>query len=88
MKIIVAVKDLAVEQFGQPFTLRHTNEAMRSFRDEVQNPESPIAKHPSDYELWQVGEYNEDTGMINSKMERIARAIDLAMVKSEDINAG
>ena len=82
MKPIYAVKDLATQAFGNPFVTRAQGEAMRSFTDEANaDPQkSAIAQHPDDYELYKLGEYNDDTGEITSiKPELIARAKDLTV---------
>lgn len=64
---IYAVKDLAVQCFGNPFVVRAQGEALRSFQDEVNNDNgnSAIAKHPEDYELFCIGEYDEQNGIIH-----------------------
>lgn len=77
MHHIVAVRDLAVETFARPFTVHHPRQAVRSFTDEVNNPESEIHKHTEDYELFSLGTFNDETGEIQSHVERIVRAIDL-----------
>lgn len=83
MKHIYAVKDLAVQAFGQPFFVRAKGEAIRSFQDEVNKApgESAIAAHPEDYELYYIGSYDDQTAQITETPERmpelIARAKDL-----------
>jgi len=80
MKLYYAVKDLAVQAFGTPFLVRAKGEAIRSFQDEVNKKDgnSAIAQHPEDYELYQLGEYEEETGLITGKDPvLIARAKDL-----------
>lgn len=74
---IVAVRDLATETFGRPFVVHHPRQAVRSFTDEVNNPESEVSRHAEDYELWELGAFADDTGDISSNPVRIARAIDL-----------
>lgn len=66
MKYIYAVHDLAVDAYGMPFFLNSKGEAMRSFTDEVNssNANSAIAKHPEDYVLFELGEYDEKSGTI------------------------
>lgn len=84
MKPIYAVKDLATQAFGNPFTTRAQGEAMRSFIDEANNDpqKSAIAQHPEDYELYKLGEYDDDTGQITAmEPELIARAKDLITAK-------
>lgn len=80
MKPIYAVKDLAVQAYGIPFFVRAKGEAVRSFQDEVnkKDGQSAIAAHPEDYELYYIGNYNDQTGEIEPLApELIARAKDL-----------
>ncbi|WNK12808.1 MAG: nonstructural protein [Microvirus sp.] len=81
MKPICAVKDLAVQAFGTPFTTRSRGEALRSFKDEVNRTDgqSAVANHPEDFELYEVGHFHDDTGELTctTPPELIARAKDL-----------
>ncbi|WMC01487.1 nonstructural protein [Microvirus D_HF4_320] len=80
MKPIYAVKDLAVQAFGTPFFVRAKGEALRSFQDEANadRTTSAIAKHPEDYELYFLGNFDENTGTLHSENpELVARAKDL-----------
>lgn len=84
MKIYFAVKDLAVQAFGQPFLVRSQGEALRSFQDEVNKTDgqSAIAAHPEDYELYKIGEYHDTTGdIVGMTPELVARAKDLLTPK-------
>lgn len=76
MKILVALYDRAVEAYAPVMTVNTRAEAIRSFRQECNNKQGQLCQHPSDYELWQIGEYDDQTGMIVSTNERIARAED------------
>lgn len=73
----IAVRDLATETFGRPFFVPHPAQAVRSFTDEVNNPESEVSRHAKDYELWSLGRYEETTGLFENQAERLVRAIDL-----------
>lgn len=76
---IYAIYDHATEAFGQPFFVKAQGQAVRSFRDECENPESQFAKHPGDFDLFYIGEYNEENGTITQQgTERVARASDFA----------
>lgn len=81
MKHVYAVKDLAVQGFGDCFLVRAPGEAMRSFQDEVNRTDgkSAVAAHPEDYELYKIGEYDDTTGQLSglNKPELVARAKDL-----------
>lgn len=59
---VVAVFDSAVESFGQPFFVPALGAATRSFVDEVNNPESQFFKHPSDFELYHLCDFESASG--------------------------
>lgn len=78
IKIIVAVKDQAVEFYGNPFVVHTKMEAIRSFIGEVQNKESMMNKSPQDYDLFQLGTYDTETGMIKGhEPTRLMRAVEV-----------
>ena len=59
---IIAIRDKALEAFMRPFFAPAIQAAVRSFQDEVQRPESEMAKHPGDYSLWHFGTFNDSNG--------------------------
>nr|QJB19446.1 MAG: nonstructural protein [Microvirus sp.] len=67
MKSIVCVKDTAAMVFGQPFVVQHVAQAVRSLRDEVNSKESSsdVAKHPDDFDLYELASFDEDTGIVS-----------------------
>lgn len=78
ISMVFVVKDRAIESFGRPFFVQSLAAAERSFGDEVNNPESVIALHPEDYDLYCIGEYDEWTGRIEtSPAVLVCRAQDL-----------
>lgn len=83
LKIIVAVKDRAVEAFGQPFFVRHTNEAIRSFKEEINRSGSDIGNHADDYDLYHLGTFDDESGTVvgNAGIELIVRGKDLIQPK-------
>lgn len=77
--ILVAVKDLAVQAF-QPgvHATRARGEALRNFTDAVNDPNNKqLHAHAQDFELWILGELDDETGVIESKPERLARGTDV-----------
>lgn len=76
--IVCAVRDSAVDAFMRPFCVPTIGMAVRSFSDEAVNPESEIRKHASDYELFQLGVFDEETGKFDNldAPRSLARAVD------------
>jgi len=77
--IVVAVFDRALGGFNRPFYVQARGLALRSFQDELNRPDSELAKHPADYELWQLGTWDEESGEFEGykAKQRIALGSDL-----------
>jgi hypothetical protein len=60
MQKIVIVRDIKANVYGQPFFVASLGGAIRSFGDECTKKDgNAFALHPSDYELYHWGEYDE-----------------------------
>lgn len=81
MKVIVALKDTAARVFGTPFVVQAAAQAVRSLRDEVNSKDSTsdVCKHPDDFELYELANFDDDSGVVSSidPIRMIARAKDL-----------
>jgi hypothetical protein len=78
--VIVSVKDSAAQAFGRPIFVPSNAVAIRSFRDEVNRKDSTddLSRHPDDFELYEVGVFDDATGIIEVTEPRLlARAKDL-----------
>lgn len=63
MKIIVmSIRDRAIDSFSRPVYVQAIGQAVRSFQDEINNPQSEMSKHPEDYDLYHVGAFDDETG--------------------------
>lgn len=81
MLIVVALRDSAARVFAQPFFVQHSAQAVRGLRDEVNRAEksSDVARHPGDFELHELGTFDDETGRLHSHetTKLIVRAVDL-----------
>lgn len=59
-----SIFDLKVGAFMPPFYARALGEATRSVVNELSNPGSNLSKHPGDFGLWSVGEFDDATGVV------------------------
>lgn len=77
--ILCAVRDAAIDSFLAPFTARHSNQAVRMFGDAINNADSEMKKHPDDYDLFVIGEFEEETGRVkpHDKPELLVRGKNL-----------
>lgn len=81
---LIAVRDLAAQAFMQPSFVHATGVAVREFGDVVNNPEQPISRHPDDYEMYFLGEFDDSDGSFTcpNKPALLARGVDLVTVKN------
>lgn len=58
--------DRAAESFSPPFAAPHVGVASRGFIDAVHNPrkDSDISNHPDDFDLFEIGEFDSQTGLV------------------------
>lgn len=60
--VVVAIRDLQLNAYANPWYTPTPGAAIRAFTDETNNPQSPMHKHPEDYELVQLGTWDDNTG--------------------------
>lgn len=62
---LYTIRDNKVEAYLPPFVAANPGTAMRMLVDDAKNPNSMLGKHPSDFELFEIGEWNDVMGMVN-----------------------
>lgn len=63
---VFAVRDLKSAAFMQPFFTQSVGTATRIFGDAVEDEKSIFHKHPEDFVLYELGEFDDQTGHITS----------------------
>lgn len=84
---VCAVWDSAVQAYHRPMFVPHTGGAVRAFADEVNRKDAgnTLNAHPSDYELHQLGIWDENTGsFLNSSDGQL----DVVLVRGKDVIKG
>lgn len=78
MKVYVySVYDRKVEAYGQPFFSQTNGAAIRAFIDHVNENGSPANKHPEDFDLVLIGEFNDADGTVTgTPHQKLAHAKD------------
>jgi len=81
IQVVVSVKDLAANSFGQPAFFGSTAVAERSFRALIndESQDTDFRKFPVDFEMYQIGTFDSDSGTLVpvSPPVRVVRALDL-----------
>jgi hypothetical protein len=63
---VYSIRDSKGEVFNQPFFQKTHGEAERSFSRLVKDESSTLAAYPEDFDLYYLGEYDDQTGLIDS----------------------
>lgn len=69
----IAVRDSKTALFDRPFFVRHTGDALREWDIVRKDPNTKFGKNPEDFQIFQIGTYDDETG----KMETIQPHIHL-----------
>lgn len=64
MPKVLCIRDVKTALYERPFTCRHIGEALRDFGTLCKNKETKYGLYPSDFELYQVGEFDDETGAL------------------------
>lgn len=70
---IYSVKDTKLG-FTTVFTAPNNAVAIRMFADTCNQKDTLIAQHPADFELFGLGEFDQDTGTIKPEVQFLERA--------------
>lgn len=83
---VFGVRDTKALAFLQPYFSNSTGAAVRAFSDEVNNTDgrSMIQKHPEDFVLYELGEFDDNTGAFvsHSPIKMLGCGADFVQVKS------
>lgn len=61
---IFGVYDSKAMAFLQPFFSESVGAAVRAFGDAVNEGNSPLSKHPGDYQLYELGSIDTESGLL------------------------
>lgn len=77
-----AVYDSKSESYTPPFYDHAEGRALRTFADCCNDKDHQFGKHPADYTLFNVGEFDDNLGTINQdKIISVANGLTLIEVK-------
>ncbi len=61
-----SIFDQKAKAYMTPFFMGEVGMATRTFTDMVNSPDHMIAKHPEDYVLFEVGQFDDTTGLLSA----------------------
>lgn len=69
MRLLLALRDSKTGRFLAPVTASTPGEAERIYIEILQQPGTIVQKHPRDFPLYQLGEYDDLTGEVFSLVD-------------------
>lgn len=63
---VFSIRDAKSEVFHTPFYKTTHGEAERDFRTAVNDKKTQLHQYPEDFDLWYLGEYDDNTGKFES----------------------
>lgn len=81
-----AVRDKVAEIFMPAFSCENHSKAIQGFSDAANDPKGVIIKHPSEYELYFMGTYNQRTGETKNTIQYLATAKELLKADLSKVN--
>mgnify|MGYP000079043217 CR=1 FL=1 len=64
-----SVRDSKAEAFMVPFTMHNDGVAIRAFADMVRDENHAFSKNPEDYDLYYIGEFDDELAAIYQKID-------------------
>jgi len=85
--IACSVFDVKAKAYMVPFFVQNVNLARRSFGDAVCDSSTGISRHPEDYQLYKVGEFDDNSGIFAkfAQPEFLANAVDFVGNKVKEV---
>jgi hypothetical protein len=82
---IFSIYDSKAEAYNSPFYMQTQSLAIRAFTDEANNESSQIGKHPADFTLFYMGEYDDHTASFNLEDTKISLGVASEFVGKEQL---
>lgn len=79
------VYDSKTEAYLQPFFMQSRGAAVRAWVDTIQDNKSQFSKHPSDFTLFEVGEWNETSCEFNIYKNILSLGTALEMISKDKL---
>ena len=78
-----AIRDKQVEAFLSPFSARTDGEAIRMFSNAIQDKNTEFSRHPGDFDLYLVADWNDQIGSFtptNGGARRVISALECGVL--------
>lgn len=85
MKKVYTVYDSKAEMYHPPFYQLTRGLAIRAFTDLANDPSTDVGRHPEDYYLYEIGEYDESTAFFTQDNPPVSLGCAIEFVQPKDV---
>lgn len=87
---VFSVLDTKADAFQTPFFMPSTGQAVRAFKDLANDGQSLVSRHPGDFQLCCIGEFDDVSAQLVSfdQVQRLGYASDYREMKQSDVPVG
>lgn len=80
------IRDARAKAYMQPFFSLNSDTAIRSVEMCLRDPNHEFSKNPNDYSVYEIGEYDDTTGMVEPGVqpEYVCNLVDLIKGNQEE----
>lgn len=79
---VYTVFDSKIGTYMRPFVMQTKGEALRSWVDIVNDPQTQFNKHPEDFTLFEIAEYDDATGKFTNHPTPVSLGLALEFLKN------
>lgn len=81
------VFDSKSKAFGVPFFMPTVGMALRAFKDLASDPQTLLYRHPDDFSLYQIGEYDDANATVTNKtpLQMLAVASEFKLMETKEL---
>lgn len=80
---VFTIYDSKAEAFMNPFLMSKKGQAIRAFENSINDPSTQFHQHPADYTLFEIGEFDDETGNYSMYDAKLNLGTALEFIKKE-----
>lgn len=79
------IRDAKVEAYHRPFFSHNEMEMRRMITDTAEDGSSTFAKYPQDFDVFHIGEYNDETGQMEFiEKKHCGNVLDIIVIEKKE----
>lgn len=80
---VFSVYDSKVEAYIQPFFMQSRGQAIRAFGDTAMDSSTNVGKHPADFTLFELGEFDDATARFDMHNTPVSLGVAVELIPSK-----